>query len=48
MGLKKITSMQQINYVWNEPPQASIGGEACLTIIFETGLKTLPPFLEFI
>jgi hypothetical protein len=34
MGLKKITSMQQTNYVWDEPSQASIGGEACLTTVF--------------
>jgi hypothetical protein len=34
MGLKKITSMQQINYVWDELSQASIGGEAYLTTIF--------------
>jgi hypothetical protein len=34
MGLKKITSMQQTNYVWDELPQASTGGEACLTTVF--------------
>jgi hypothetical protein len=26
--------MQQTNYVWNELPQASTGGEACITTIF--------------
>jgi hypothetical protein len=35
MGLKKITSMQWTNYVWDDPPQASTGGEACLTTVFE-------------
>jgi hypothetical protein len=34
MGLKKITSMQQTNYAWDEPSQASTGGEACLTTVF--------------
>jgi hypothetical protein len=34
MGLKKIISMQQTNYVWDEPSQALTGGEACLTTIF--------------
>jgi hypothetical protein len=34
MGLKKITSKQQTNYMWDEPSQASTGGEACLTTIF--------------
>jgi hypothetical protein len=35
MGLKKITSMQWTNYTWDELPQASTGGEACLTTVFE-------------
>jgi hypothetical protein len=34
MGLKKITSMQRTNYAWDEPSQASTGGEACLTTVF--------------
>jgi hypothetical protein len=34
MGLKKITSMQQTNYMWDELSQASTGGEACLTTVF--------------
>jgi hypothetical protein len=34
MGLKKITSMQRRNYVWDEPSQASTGGVACLTTVF--------------
>jgi hypothetical protein len=34
MGLKKITSMQRTNYAWDELPQASTGGEACLTTVF--------------
>jgi hypothetical protein len=34
MGLKKITSMQWTNYAWDELPQASTGGEACLTTVF--------------
>jgi hypothetical protein len=34
MGLKKMTSMKQTNYAWDELSQASIGGEACLTIVF--------------
>jgi hypothetical protein len=37
-----------INYAWNEPSQTSTGGEAYLTIVFGTGLKTLPPFIESI
>jgi hypothetical protein len=27
--------MQQTNYVWDELPHASTGGEACLTTVFE-------------
>jgi hypothetical protein len=34
MGLKKITSMQRANYVWDELSQASTGGEAYVTTIF--------------
>jgi hypothetical protein len=34
MGLKKITSMQWINYAWDEPSQVSTGGEARLTLVF--------------
>jgi hypothetical protein len=34
MGLKKITSMQQRNYAWDEPSQVSTSGEACLTTVF--------------
>jgi hypothetical protein len=26
--------MQQTNYAWDELPQASTGGEACLTNVF--------------
>jgi hypothetical protein len=26
--------MQQTNYVWDELPQASTGGEACLITVF--------------
>jgi hypothetical protein len=26
--------MQQTNYAWDELPQASTGGEACLTTVF--------------
>jgi hypothetical protein len=35
MGLKKITSMHWANYTWDESSQASTGGEACLTTVFE-------------
>jgi hypothetical protein len=34
MGLKNITSMQQISYTWDEVPQASTEGEACLATVF--------------
>jgi hypothetical protein len=34
MGLTKITSMQQTNYMWDELSQALTGGEACLTTGF--------------
>jgi hypothetical protein len=34
MGLKKIISMQWTNYAWDELPQASTGGEACVITVF--------------
>jgi hypothetical protein len=35
MGMKKITPMQWTNYAWDELSQTSIGGEDCLTTVFE-------------
>jgi hypothetical protein len=48
MGLKKITSMQWTNYVWDELPQASTRGEACLTTIFGILLIPQTPILDSI
>jgi hypothetical protein len=48
MGLKKITSMQRTNYVWDEPSQASTGGEACLTTIFGVLLISLISIVDSI
>jgi hypothetical protein len=35
MALKKITSIKQTTYAWDELSQASTRGEACLTTVFE-------------
>jgi hypothetical protein len=48
MGLKKITSMQQTNYVWDEPSQASTGGEACLTTVFRILVISLISIIDSI
>jgi hypothetical protein len=48
MGLKKITSMQQTNYSWDEPSQESTGGEACLTTVFRVLLISQVSILDSI
>jgi hypothetical protein len=40
--------MQRKNYALDGPSLASTNREACLTTLFETGLKILTPFLESI
>jgi hypothetical protein len=36
------------NYAWDELPQASTGGEACLTTVFEILLVFQTSILDFI
>jgi hypothetical protein len=40
--------MQRTNYTWDELPQASTGGEACLTTVFGILLISQISILDFI
>jgi hypothetical protein len=48
LGFKENYINAAVNYAWDELPQASTGGEACLTTIFEILLVSYTSILNSI